>query len=48
MAFLKDGGKNFPLDQLKAAGVDLTDPKTLEEGLSVFKEAVEQFKELTK
>lgn len=47
LAFLQDGGKNFPLDQLKKAGVDLTDPKTLEEGLTVFKEAVAQFKELT-
>lgn len=48
LAFLKDGGKHFPLDQLKKAGVDLTDPAVLKEGLTLFEELVEEFRELTK
>ncbi len=48
LAFLSDGDKHFPLDQLKAAGVDLTDPDVLKEGLQVFADAVKEFEELTK
>lgn len=47
LAFLKDGGKHFPLDQLKAAGVDLTDPAVIAEGMEVFKDTVKEFKRLT-
>lgn len=45
--FLKDGGKHFPLAQLKTAGVDLTDPEVLKEGLQMFAELVDEFRELT-
>lgn len=47
LQFLKDGGKHFPLDQLKEAGVDLTDPEVLKEGLQLFSELVEEFRGLT-
>lgn len=46
LEFLKDGCKHFPLEQLKAAGVDLTDPEVLKEGFEIFADAVKEFEEL--
>ncbi|MDO5027386.1 MAG: oligoendopeptidase F [Tissierellia bacterium] len=44
--FLKDGNKHFPIDQLKMAGVDMTDPTTVDEALEVFKKQVEELDKL--
>ncbi len=46
--FLKDGGNNFPLDQLKAAGADISKKETINEAMEVFKGLVEELEELTK
>lgn len=45
--FLKDGGKNFPLDQLKAAGADISKKETIDEAMEVFKGLVDELKKLT-
>lgn len=44
--FLKDGGNNYPLDQLKNAGVDIADRKSLEIALDAFKENVDIFEKM--
>ncbi|NLD16750.1 MAG: oligoendopeptidase F family protein, partial [Tissierellia bacterium] len=44
--FLKDGGNNFPLDQLKAAGADISKKETINEAMEVFKELVDELEEL--
>lgn len=46
--FLKDGGNNFPLDQLKAAGADISKKETINEAMEVFKGLVDELEELTK
>ncbi len=40
--FLKSGGKNFPLETLKQAGVDLTQPDTVAGALKTFSALVEE------
>lgn len=44
--FLKDGNNNFPIKQLQKAGADMSNPKTVEEGLLGFKEKVEELKKI--
>ncbi|MDY6064791.1 MAG: oligoendopeptidase F [Finegoldia sp.] len=44
--FLKDGSKNYPLDQLKAAGADIGDKDVLRSAFEVFKNKVLEFKDL--
>ncbi len=44
-AFLKSGGSRYPIESLKSAGVDMTQPDAVETALSVFASRVE---ELTK
>jgi oligoendopeptidase F len=44
--FLKSGGSKYPLDTLKAAGVDLTTTEAMDYGLKRTGEIVEQMKEL--
>ncbi len=34
--FLKSGGSDYPLELLKKAGVDLSEPKPVEDALKVF------------
>ena len=36
LAFLKSGGKQYPIDTLKAAGVDMTSPAPVESALELF------------
>lgn len=48
LAFLRDGGNNFPIDQLKNAGADILDPKTFEKGFKVFRDLVKDLEDLTK
>lgn len=47
LAFLKMGGSNYPLELLKAAGVDMTTPEPVQEGLDLFTQMVGQLEALT-
>lgn len=44
--FLKNGGREFPIEQLKKAGADMTKKESVQEALSVFKEKVEALEAL--
>lgn len=44
--FLKDGANHFPIEQLKIAGVDMSDPNTVDEALKVFKDHVDKLDEM--
>lgn len=44
--FLCDGGKHFPIEQLKMAGCDMSNPKTVDKALDVFRSLVEELEEL--
>lgn len=48
LEFLSSGGNDYPLNILKKVGVDMTTPKPIEEALSMFKEKLEELKQLTK
>ncbi len=43
LGYLKNGGKNYPLDSLKKTGVDFTDYKTIHNALAFFDKKVSQF-----
>ena len=40
--FLKDGAHHFPIEQLRMAGCDMTDPKTVDSALAVFVDLVDK------
>lgn len=42
--FLADGGRNFPIDQLKKAGADILNPDTFNSAFSVFNGLVDELK----
>ncbi len=44
LTFLKSGGSDYPLNQLKAAGVNMEEKKSIETALKVFKKLVEELK----
>ena len=44
--FLKCGKSKSPLDSLKIAGVDLSEPKVVEEAIKMFDDLISEFKEL--
>lgn len=46
LEFLKTGGKYFPLDELKIAGVDMTDPAVIESALKMFNDIIDKFIEV--
>lgn len=46
-SFLKDGAHHFPIEQLKMAGCDMTDPKTVDQALAVFAGLVEEIEAIT-
>jgi oligoendopeptidase F len=48
LEFLSSGGNNYPLEILKKVDVDMTTSKSIEEALSMFKEKLENLKELIK
>ena len=48
LEFLSSGGNNYPLNILKKVGVDMTTPKPIEEALDMFKEKLEELKQITK
>ena len=44
--FLKSGGSRFPLESLRVAGVDMSDPKPVNEALDTFASLVDRMEEL--
>lgn len=48
LKFLSSGGNDYPLNILKKVGVDMTTSKPIEEAMSMFKEKLEELKNLTK
>ncbi len=46
LEFLSCGGRISPLDSLKVAGIDMSDPAVVEAAIADFKEAIESFKEI--
>jgi len=45
--FLKMGGSGYPLDLLRTAGVDMTTPQPVQDGLDLFARLVEQMEAMT-
>lgn len=48
LKFLSTGGSDYPLNELKLAGVDLTSPQPVKDALKVFADCVHELKELLK
>ena len=48
LKFLTTGGSDYPLNELKLAGVDLTSPQPVKDALKVFGDSVEELRELLK
>ena len=48
LAFLKTGGSDYPLNELKIAGVDLTKPDTVKNAMKVFADCLDEFEALLK
>ena len=48
LEFLKTGGSDYPLEELKIAGVDLTKPETVTDAMKVFAESLNEFEALLK
>lgn len=48
MTLLKSGGSKYPLDTLKAAGVDLTKPKPIEMGIQKFDRVIDEMETIIK
>lgn len=46
LEFLKSGGNDYPLNILKRVGVDMTTSKPIEDALNMFKEKLNELKEL--
>ena len=46
LKFLSTGGSDYPINELKIAGVDLTDPKSISYALSVFRESLNELSEI--
>lgn len=46
LEFLKTGGSDYPLEELKIAGIDLTEPDTVRNAMKVFADSLEEFESL--
>src|SRR5256714_12984896 len=46
LGFLRSGGSKFPLETLKAAGVDMTTPRPIESNLGMFEKRLAELEEL--
>lgn len=46
LKFLSTGGSDYPLEELKIAGIDLTKPDTVRSALEVFADTLDEFEEL--
>ena len=42
--FLKSGGKDYPMEELKIAGVDISKKEVIESALNMFEATIEEFK----
>jgi len=47
LGFLKAGGYKFPMDTLRAAGVDMLSPEPIEKAMNLFRRRIVQLRELT-
>ena len=45
LRFLSTGGSDYPIEELKLAGVDLTKPDAIRDALRVFEDTLKAFKE---
>lgn len=48
LKFLSTGGSDYPIEELKIAGVDLTKPDTVNNAMKVFADALDEFEQLLK
>lgn len=46
LAFLKTGGSDYPIEELKITGVDLTSPEPVRRALKVFGESIDEMAEM--
>ena len=46
LGFLRSGAKDYPLEVLKEAGVDMTDPSVVTQGLKIYGELLAEFEKL--
>jgi len=46
LEFLKTGGRDYPIEELKIAGVDMNDPKVIESALNMFNEIIDEFNQV--
>ena len=48
LAFLKTGGSDYPLNELKIAGVDMNNPEVINSAIKMFDELIDEFIKLQK
>jgi oligoendopeptidase F len=48
LGFLKSGGKDYSINILKKAGVDMSTPEPIRQAMSVFEGLIEEMEQLTK
>lgn len=48
LEFLKTGGRDFPVELLKIAGVDMNDPSVIESAINLFNKTLDEFYKLYK
>ena len=46
LKFLTTGGSDYPINELKIAGVDLTKPDTVRDAMKIFDETVDELAKL--
>ncbi len=46
LEFLSSGGKDYPIEELKIAGVDMNDPKVIESAINMFDDIINEFIEI--
>ena len=46
LEFLKTGGKYYPIEELKIAGVDMNNPKVIESALNMFNQIIDEFNQV--
>lgn len=46
LSFLSTGGSDYPIEELKLAGVDLTRPETVMQAMKVFKDTLDELEEI--
>ena len=46
LKFLTMGGSDYPIEELKVAGVDLTKPETIKSAMKVFEDSIDELAQL--